>query len=214
VARLRILAIAESAAGAGVLGAGLGGCERLHVLGVIVADSCTQFVGLGERPDVALVEVERADGGGLACIGGLAALAIPVVAVVADMARAAEAWDAGARGLVRSGTTEPWQALIEVVAGGGMGMDQDQVATIFFRDAETEAVMRSLTPRELEVLALVADGHTNAEIARVLAVTPSTVRYHLSTILEKLAVRDRTAAVAYALQLGALRGWRRSGNRR
>lgn len=55
-----------------------------------------------------------------------------------------------------------------------------------------------LTPREAEVLGWVARGHTNLEIATALFISPQTVRKHLENIFEKLGVRTRTAAAAYA----------------
>jgi DNA-binding NarL/FixJ family response regulator len=55
-----------------------------------------------------------------------------------------------------------------------------------------------LTPRELEVLRLVADGHSNTEIAQRLVLSEKTVARHLSNIFGKLAVPSRTAAVASA----------------
>ena len=62
-----------------------------------------------------------------------------------------------------------------------------------------------LTEREAEVLALVADGKTNAEIANVLWISPHTVRTHLEHIFEKLGVRTRTAAAAYVTSRSAVR---------
>lgn len=59
-----------------------------------------------------------------------------------------------------------------------------------------------LTPRELEVLALVTQGKSNAEIARQLFVTTKTVKYHLTGIFAKLGVRNRTEAAAFALSHG------------
>ena len=56
----------------------------------------------------------------------------------------------------------------------------------------------SLTPREREVLALVADGKTNAEIARQLWISPGTVRRHLENAYAKLGVHTRTAAIRAA----------------
>lgn len=57
-----------------------------------------------------------------------------------------------------------------------------------------------LTPREQEILALVAAGKSNQEIADVLYITPGTVRVHVHAILHKLDVRDRTQAAIVALQ--------------
>jgi two-component system, NarL family, response regulator len=57
-----------------------------------------------------------------------------------------------------------------------------------------------LTKRELEVLALIANGKTNQQIAQALFITPGTVRVHVHTILQKLNVNDRTQAAIFALQ--------------
>jgi DNA-binding NarL/FixJ family response regulator len=63
---------------------------------------------------------------------------------------------------------------------------------------------QALTVRELEVLRLVAGGYANREIAAVLHLAPGTVKNHVSTVLQKLGVRDRTRAVLRALDLGLL----------
>jgi len=61
-----------------------------------------------------------------------------------------------------------------------------------------------LTPRQLDVLALVADGRTTTEIARQLELSPHTVKNYLERIFERLGARDRTQAVAMALREGIL----------
>jgi LuxR family maltose regulon positive regulatory protein len=61
-----------------------------------------------------------------------------------------------------------------------------------------------LTPRELEILALMAGGASNQEIAKRLIVTKGTVKGHINHFLEKLEVHNRTAAVARARELGLL----------
>lgn len=60
----------------------------------------------------------------------------------------------------------------------------------------------SLTKRELEVLRLVAEGHTDREVADTLVISPRTVNRHLSNIFVKLDVPGRAAAVAYAIRQG------------
>lgn len=59
-----------------------------------------------------------------------------------------------------------------------------------------------LTPREVEVLGLLAAGQANKEIARALGVSPNTVKTHLARLYEKLGVTSRTAAIAQARALG------------
>ena len=57
---------------------------------------------------------------------------------------------------------------------------------------------RKITPRELEVLALIADGHSTSDIARELWITTETVRTHVRRLLERLGARTRAHAVAIA----------------
>ena len=70
-------------------------------------------------------------------------------------------------------------------------------------DQAAESVFSPLTPREVEILDCVAQGNSNKEIARQLGISDQTVKNHITSILRKLAVNDRTQAVVMALK----RGW-------
>jgi DNA-binding CsgD family transcriptional regulator len=72
-----------------------------------------------------------------------------------------------------------------------------------------EARPLGLTPREREILALVAEGHTNAQIARTLWISPATVGKHLENSYAKLGVASRTAAVRRIAERGTYEGWQR-----
>lgn len=68
-----------------------------------------------------------------------------------------------------------------------------------------DAVFSPLTPREVEILDCVAQGNSNKEIAAILKISDQTVKNHITSILRKLAVNDRTQAVIYALRHGWIR---------
>jgi DNA-binding NarL/FixJ family response regulator len=69
-------------------------------------------------------------------------------------------------------------------------------------DESAEGVFSPLTPREIEILDCVAQGNSNKEIAYNLGISDQTVKNHITSILRKLAVNDRTQAVIYALRHG------------
>jgi NarL family two-component system response regulator LiaR len=68
--------------------------------------------------------------------------------------------------------------------------------------SDTPSLFTDLSDRELEVLRLIADGLSNAEIARKLIISEKTVKGHVSNILSKLHILDRTQAAVYAWQQG------------
>lgn len=74
----------------------------------------------------------------------------------------------------------------------------DLLRVLVEEEAERLSARRALSDREREVLAIVNEGKTNAEIADVLAIAPTTVRTHLEHIYRKLHVHSRTAALARA----------------
>lgn len=90
---------------------------------------------------------------------------------------------------------------------GRLGTDAKLAGTVTMpSDIDVEAA-ESLTPRELEVLGLMARGHTNAAIANALVVREGTVKYHVKNVLRKLGARSRADAVArYARTVSASEG--------
>jgi DNA-binding NarL/FixJ family response regulator len=118
------------------------------------------------------------------------------------------ALSAGARGYLLKGAdrTEIIRAVLAVAAGESVyGASVARRITDFFTGAHRDRAATAfpeLTDREREVLDLVAAGRGNHEIARRLALSEKTVRNHVSTILVKLHVRDRAAAIAKARDAG------------
>jgi DNA-binding NarL/FixJ family response regulator len=78
--------------------------------------------------------------------------------------------------------------------------------------ASTRENPAGLTAREVQVLALLVQGHTNTELARRLHISAKTIDHHVSSILEKLEVRSRTEAVAAAFGLGIIKAAKAGGS--
>jgi DNA-binding NarL/FixJ family response regulator len=77
-------------------------------------------------------------------------------------------------------------------------------ALVLPRDRPPEAEI-ALTPREVDVLAALAEGASNKAIARKLAISVHTVKFHIASLLDKLDAEGRTEAVAQAARLGAIK---------
>jgi DNA-binding NarL/FixJ family response regulator len=126
----------------------------------------------------------------------------------ADDASVLGALRAGARGfLTKDAGADEIRAAVEAVARGEAAIDpavQHHVLAALTEPApEPEAELPDgLTPREVEVLALIAEGLMNAEIAERLVVSAATVKTHVNHIFAKTGVRDRAQAVVYAYAHG------------
>jgi DNA-binding NarL/FixJ family response regulator len=124
-----------------------------------------------------------------------------------------EALRAGASGfLLKDVGREELVAAVRVVAGGEALLAPSVTRRLleeFARSAPTErpssVSLEALTPREREVLALVARGRSNAEIAAELYVGEATVKSHVAHLLMKLGLRDRVHAVIHAYEVGLVR---------
>ncbi|THV28503.1 response regulator [Glycomyces paridis] len=186
----------------------------IEVLGVEAATG-RQAVALtlAERPDVVLMDIRMPELDGLAALEQIRrarpAQAAIIVTTFGDDEYIARAVQLGANGfLVKSG--DPYDLLrgVRAAAGGGAMLSPAVAAHLIgllrAGASATEAgrALASLTAREREVLALLATGASNAEIAAALFLTEGTVKGYLSGIFLRLDVRNRVEAAILAHQAG------------
>jgi DNA-binding NarL/FixJ family response regulator len=192
----------------------------------VVGEAATgaEAVALVSRtaPDVVLMDIRMPDGDGLWATERIIAdprLARTHVVILTTFELddyVSRAIRAGASGfLVKD--TEPVELIraIRVVASGDALLSPSVTRRLLervaadLREAPDTTPLESLTDREREVLALVGQGRTNAEIAHALFLSPLTAKTHVSRIMTKLAARDRVQLVVVAYETGLVRpGWR------
>lgn len=154
--------------------------------------------------DVAVLDV-GASGQGLDALRSLAGH-VPVLAVPWSEEQARECIGAGARGvLLRDGLREQLVAAAEALASGLLVLDPG-LAEAVLRPAPTgaELLVEPLTPRETEVLSLLAEGLGNRAIGGRLGISEHTAKFHVNAILGKLGAQSRAEAVAVAARLGLI----------
>jgi two-component system, NarL family, response regulator NreC len=159
---------------------------------------------LGYKPNVLVLDLNMPGGSSLeaipAMIDSSPATAIVVLTMQEDPAFAREALRAGATGYVlkQAAGTELVQA-VRAAAGGGSWLNPELGARMASAPAGPTGPPGDLTERELDVLRLIALGHTNNEIAGQLYLSVRTVETHRSHIQQKLGVSRRAELVRYAL---------------
>lgn len=166
-------------------------------------------------PDVILMDMRMPQMNGAEATRALrdAGVQTPVIILTTfdDHDQVLQGIAAGARGyLLKDVSLESLIEAIESVAAGET-MIQPGVTEALLRglsrrpaDFSSSELPETLTPREIEVIRLMAGGYSNREIARALHKSEGTIKNQVSSILAKLGVRDRTRAVLKAIELGML----------
>ncbi|MFE5941573.1 response regulator [Streptomyces sp. NPDC056480] len=191
----------------------------IEVVGQAVdgADAVAKVAELS--PDVVLMDIRMPGTGGIEATRVLTAAAGSTVKVLVlttfDLDEYVyEALRAGASGfLLKDASADELAEAVRVVARGDALLAPDLTKRLIAEFSRLSATPRSplkervgaLTERETEVLTLVAQGLSNAEIATRLVVAEQTVKTHVSRILVKLGLRDRTQAAVFAFDTGLVR---------
>jgi DNA-binding NarL/FixJ family response regulator len=157
----------------------------------------------GESPDVIVVDPRRTPGDGEDAITLLSnRLRSPIVVFTSDggARQLADALKAGVKGYVRKDSPpEDLVRAIRAALGGDFYVDPALSSTIVLEEGE-----RTLTPRQREILQMLADGMQTDAVARKLGLSTETVRTHTKRILAKLDADTRTQAVAIGIRNGLI----------
>jgi DNA-binding NarL/FixJ family response regulator len=161
------------------------------------------------RPDVILMDLRMGGMDGVTAIGELARRGVPARVLVLTTydtdSHVLPAIEAGATGyLLKDAPRDELLRAVRAAARGEVALSPSVAARLMSRLRTPAPSTGPLSQRELEVLRLVAAGHTNREAAARLFITEATVKTHLINIYAKLAVNDRAAAVAEGYNRGLL----------
>jgi DNA-binding NarL/FixJ family response regulator len=199
---------------------------RAGLRGVLSSDPAIEVVGEAgdgrdavhraqrDPPDVVLMDVRMPDLDGIAATERMLTVAPAVRVMILTTFEQDDyifgALRVGASGfLLKRTRPEDLIAAIHTIAAGDSLLSPSVTSRVIERmarqpapDSSRDARLAELTPRELEVLALVARGRSNGEIAAELVIEESTVKTHVKRILMKLEARDRVQAVIFAYETG------------
>jgi two-component system, NarL family, response regulator LiaR len=205
LARIRVMIVDDHEMVRSGLSLFLGAFADLHLVGE--AASGTEALRLcGEvRPDVVLMDLVMPEMDGVTATRAIRK-AYPQVQIIAltsfgDQDLVRQALQAGAIGyLLKNVSIDELSAAIRAAYKGKHTLSPEAFRALASAPPSTPGPEHGLTPREREILGLMVKGLSNLEIAERLVVSRSTVKTHISNILSKLGVDNRTEAVSLALQ--------------
>jgi DNA-binding NarL/FixJ family response regulator len=174
----------------------------------LVAEACNGLEALEQfrrhRPDITLMDLQMPEMSGIDAIsairGEFPEARIIILTTHAGDVQVSRALKAGARAYLLKGSLR--NELLETIRAVHAG--QKRVSSQVAAEIAAHSTDQALTPREVDVLRLVAKGKANKEIAAQLSLTEETVKTHIRNILGKLEANDRTHAVAIGIKRGII----------
>ena len=182
----------------------------IDVVGEAADGATARDMAIRDRPDLAILDVKMPKLTGLQATREIKAqapdVAVLILSMYDDERYLFEALKAGASGYVLKAQADAdlLEAVRAVERGEPFLTPQAQRALIKDVLGGGETRSDELTPREQEVVKLVAEAHTNKEIAEILHLSEKTVENHRSNAMRKLGMRDRVELVRYAIRRGLI----------
>jgi DNA-binding NarL/FixJ family response regulator len=206
----RVLIIEDHAMIAQGLKAALDDIDDFHVVGVATTVAEGERLAGSLGPDVVVLDYRLPDGEAPEAIVRLArtrpAARVLVLTAASDQRSVLRAIEAGAAGyLLKDQPLDDLVAGIRAVRDGSTAVSPAVLPELLARLRPVIDGPASLTPREIEVLQLLADGRSNAEVARRLHLSVNTVRNHVQSILNRLGAHSKLEAVSVAMREGIVK---------
>ena len=179
--------------------------EDIDVVGVAEDGRVALQIAEREKPDLVLMDVRMPNMDGVSCtrelLKRMPGIKILMLSTFAEDEAIYEALRAGAQGyLLKDLPSENLVTAVREAIAGVVSIQPEVMSRLLAytpepRKEEAKGIRDKLTPREYEILELMAQGLSNKEIAGKLFISEGTVKNYISTIYEKLQVKDRTQAV-------------------
>lgn len=216
VSRIRVVVADDQTVIRESVAAMLGLYDEVEVVGTAQDGREAVAIAIAENADVVLMDLNMPDVDGAEATSMLseraAEISVLILTTYGDDESIMRALDAGARGyLTKDAGRAEIAGAIRTVASGQAVLDpkvQQQLVRAAMQRVETPVPAAAptppagLTPRECEVLTLIASGMSNRDIAKHLVVSEGTVKTHINNLFAKAGVRDRAAAVTFAFRHG------------
>jgi DNA-binding NarL/FixJ family response regulator len=221
---IRVLIVDDHPLVRGGLVSLLDGVDDIDVVAAVETGEDAVTVGQQAQPDVVLMDIQLPGIDGIEAtrrlLSGGASMAVVVLTSFSDTERILSSFEAGAVGyLLKDATPDEVLSGVRSAANGDSPIAPRAaraLVTSTWRGNEegsssgsaghgsgaAQAGQPRLTDRELDVLRLVRHGHANKQIARRLAISEATVKAHLTSIFQRIGVRDRTQAALWAHERG------------
>ncbi|XID96087.1 response regulator [Paenibacillaceae bacterium WGS1546] len=190
----------------------LSGVEKFEVIGEAATGGEAIAMAEEHQPDIVLMDIDLPDRSGIdstrEILRASPHIRVIMLSMIDDDASIFSAMGAGARGYLLKGARrkEIVRAVFAVADGWSIFSSAIAQRMMFYFDAQKQDprsnIFPELTSREREVLGLLSRGNNNSEIGTLLGLRPKTVRNHISNILNKLQVTDRSKAIIMARESG------------
>lgn len=196
----RVLVLAPSPVARAGLESLLRGTGTVDVIGSVA--NWAEYSG--EDPDVVLADWENGDGLSIEIADGVPEAAWVIMADDPGLVGVAEALRAGVRAVLpRQSSASQIVAAIEAASAGFVVLQPGDLDGLLVHP-QPASLAEPLTPREVEVLGMLAEGQSNKSIAHRLGISEHTVKFHVTSIMGKLDAGSRTEAVTRGIRQGLI----------